>query len=128
MFKETPVRLPIRFVGPLALLASSGAIAADLLPLKQGIYVPVGRPCRGASNAEIVNYWGGNSSIGASQGECTIKAVSHKGRVYTIHDKCRDIQSGDEIVGGPTVIEISSNAAFRMAGITYRFCGTRVQF
>ena len=122
------MRLPIRFAGFVALLVSSATLAADLLPLKQGIYVPVGRPCRGASNAEIVNYWGGNSSIGASQGECTIKTVSHKGNIYTIKDKCRDIQSGDEIVGGPTVIKILNNATFRMAGVTYRYCGTKIQF
>ena len=60
------MKLPTRFALLAALFASSGAIAADMLPLKQGLYVPVGRPCRGASNADIVNYWGGKSSIGAS--------------------------------------------------------------
>ena len=122
------MRLPIRLAGFVALLVSSAALAADLLPLKQGIYVPVGRSCRGASNAEIVNYWGGNTSIGASQGECTIKTVSHKGSIYEINDKCRDIQSGDEIVGGPFVIKIITFASFRMAGVTYRYCGTKIQF
>jgi len=122
------VRLPFRFSALIALYVSSGAIAADLLPLKQGIYVPLGRPCKGATNAEMVNYWGGDSSIGASQGECTIKSVTHRGNVYTINDRCRDIQSGDEIVGGPTVLRIINKATFRMAGVTYRYCGTKVQF
>jgi len=111
-----------------ALVAGSSAIAADLLPLKQGIYVPAGRPCKGASNAEILNYWGGKSSIGAAQGECTIKRLTRKGNLFTLHDECRDIQSGDVIVGGPTVITIANPAAFRMAGVNYRYCGTRVEF
>ena len=122
------MRLPFRLACLASLLASSGAVAADLLPLKQGIYVPVGRPCKGASNAEIVNYWGGKSSIGASQGECTIKTVIHKGNVFTLKDECRDIQSGEVIVGGPTVLTIISPTNFRMAGMSYRYCGTKVQF
>lgn len=122
------MRMPVRIAGMVALVTATGAIAADLLPLKQGIYVPAGRPCQGASNAEIVNYWGGKSSIGAAQGECTIKTVSHKGKVYTIKDECRDIQSGDVIEGGPTVLTIASPAAFRMNGTSYRYCGSRVRF
>lgn len=122
------MRLPFSLASAIALFASSGAIAADLLPLKQGIYVPVGRPCKGASNAEIVNYWGGKSSIGASQGECTIKTVSHKGNVYTLKDHCRDIQSGEVIVGGPTVLIIKNPSNFRMSGTSYRYCGTKVEF
>ena len=112
----------------IAIAAAGSAVAADMLPLKQGIYVPGSRPCKGASNAEIVNYWGGKSSIGAAQGECTIKSLTRKGNVFTINDRCRDIQSGDVIAGGPTVITIASPTSFRMAGTSYRYCGTRVQF
>ena len=71
---------------------------------------------------------GGKSSIGASQGECTIKALTRKGNVFTINDVCRDIQSGDVIAGGPTVITVAGPATFRMSGVSYRYCGTRVQF
>lgn len=122
------MRLPLLPASLLSLLAASGAIAAGLLPLKQGIYVPLGRPCKGAANAEIVNYWGGKSSIGAAQGDCTIKTVTHKGKVYTLMDQCRDIQSGDVIAGGPTVLTINSPTSFRMNETTYRYCGTKVQF
>ncbi|QGN54125.1 hypothetical protein [Novosphingobium sp. Gsoil 351] len=122
------MRLPASIAFVVALLASSGAIAADLLPLKQGIYVPTGRPCKGASNAEIVTYWGGKSSIGASQGECSIKTVTQKGNVFTLGDQCRDIQSGDVIVGGLTVLTIRNPSNFRMSGTNYRYCGTKVQF
>ena len=116
----------------LAVMAGSvlaiGAAAADLLPLKQGIFVPVGRACRGASNAEMVNYWGGNSSIGVSQAECTIKKVSHKGTTYTITDVCKDIQSGDKIEGGTSTMTITSPTQFRMNNTSYRYCGLRPQW
>ena len=122
------MRRMFRSAAVVAVLASTTAIAADLLPLKQGIYVPVARPCRGASNAEIVNYWGGKSSIGAAQGECTIKSVSRKGTTFTIKDVCRDIQSGDIIQGDATVLTITNPQSFRMSGVAYRYCGTKVQF
>ena len=122
------MRLPLRFAATIAITASSAAIAADMLPLKQGIYVPGARSCKGASNAEIVNYSGGRSSIGVAQAECTIRSVTHKGNVFTIRDQCRDIQSGDMIEGDTTVLTISSLTTFRMGGTNYRYCGTKVHF
>ncbi|MEO6247444.1 MAG: hypothetical protein ABIO85_02520 [Sphingomicrobium sp.] len=104
---------------------SASALAADMLPLRQGIYVPLGRPCKGASNAEMVNYWGGKSSIGAAQGECTIKKMTRVGKVFTLFDRCKDIQSGETIVGGPTVLTIASPGSFRMGGTAYRYCGAK---
>ena len=117
-----------RLLPLLGLALSTSAIAADLLPLKNGIYVPVGRVCKGASNAEMVNYWGGRSGIGVAQATCTIASIRKKGSVYTYRDKCTDIQSGDEIAGGPTVVTIQSATAFRMGGTAYRYCGPKVQF
>jgi len=108
--------------------SSTSPLAADLLPLRQGIYVPIARACKGAPNSDIVNYWGGRSAIGASQAECTIRKLSKKGSVYTLFDACKDIQSGDVIEGGPTVLTIKSPTSFAMAGVTYRYCGTKVQF
>jgi len=112
----------------IATLVSAGALAADMLPLKQGLYVPANRPCKGASNAEIVNYWGGNSSFGSSQAECKISKLARKGNVFTITDKCADIRGGGEIVGGPTVVTITNPTNFSMDGKAYRYCGTQVQF
>lgn len=109
-------------------LVSSAAVAGDLLPLKQGIYVPVGTPCKGASNAEMVNYWGGRSGIGVPQAECTIKKLSRKGNLFTFTDECKDLQSGDSIEGGPATLTIPGPTKFRMAGTWYRYCGTKVQF
>lgn len=45
-----------RFLAVAAVLASTSAAAADLLPLKMGIYVPTKVACRGASNADIVPF------------------------------------------------------------------------
>jgi hypothetical protein len=116
----------------LAMMAGSvlaiGAAAPDMLPLKNGIFVPVGRACRGATNAEMVNYWGGNSSIGVAQAECTIKKVTHTGKTYTVTDACKDIQSGDAIEGGKTVLTIASPTQFSMFGKSYRYCGPKPQW
>lgn len=122
------MRLPFWLATAVAFVAASGAIAADMLPLKQGIYVPVGRPCKGASNAEMVNYWGGKSAIGVAQATCTITSLKRTGNVYTLKDKCQDIQSGEMIAGGPTVLTITKPTAFRMGGVAYRYCGPKVQF
>lgn len=116
------------FVAGLLVVTSSSVIAADMLPLKQGIYVPVATACKGAPNSAIVNYWGGKSSIGAAQAECTIRKLSKKGSVYTLVDECKDIQSGDVIEGGPTVVTIKSPTGFAMSGVSYKYCGTKVQF
>jgi len=112
----------------IAAAVSTGALAADLLPLKQGLYVPSSRPCKGASNAEILNYWGGKNSFGSSQATCTIAKLARKGNVFTITDKCTDDRGGGEIVGGPTVVTINNPTSFTLDGTNYRHCGTKVQF
>jgi hypothetical protein len=117
-----------RTVGLIAICSSSMAVAADLLPLKNGIYVPTNVACKGAPNADMVNYWGGKYGIGVAQAECTIKTISKKGSVYTYRDDCHDIQSGDVIEGGPTVVTVRSPTSFEMFGTAYRYCGTKVQF
>lgn len=100
-----PVR---RVVVVMAAAVCTSALAADMLPLKQGIYVPANRSCKGASNAEIVNYWGGKASLGSAQATCTINKVTLDGNVFTITDKCADIRGGGEIAGGPTVVAIAN--------------------
>lgn len=115
----------------IVLIASAFATAtraADLLPLKQGLYVPMKSACQGASTAEIVNYWGGKSSIGSAQADCTIIKMTKNGKVFTISDKCTDIRGGGEIAGGPTVLTIDSTMRFTRDGETYRYCGTERQF
>jgi hypothetical protein len=111
----------------VALLSSTSALAADMLPLSRGIYVPVGHACKGASNADMVNYWGGRSSLGASGGDCTIKKLSHVGAVYTIKDICKSLD-GQVIDGGDTVISIDGPTRFTLSGTQFRYCGPKVQF
>lgn len=115
----------------VALIASALATAthaADLLPLKQGLYVPAKSACKGASTAEIVNYWGGKSSIGSAQTECTIIKMTKNGKVFTITDQCSDIRGGGQIAGGPTVLTIDSPTRFTRDSEAYRYCGTERQF
>jgi hypothetical protein len=128
IIKEGVMLKPIRTLAVMAAAVCTNALAADMLPLKQGIYVPANRPCKGASNAEIVNYWGGKSSFGTAQAECTISKVARDGNVFTITDKCADIRSGGAIVGGPTVVTIANPTSFTRSGEAYRYCGTKVQF
>jgi len=54
--------------------------------------------------------------------------VTRKDNIFTITDKCADIQGGGEIIGGPTIVTITSPTSFTMAGVAYRYCGTKVQF
>jgi hypothetical protein len=117
-----------KLAGALTIVASTSALAADLLPLKNGIYVPANVACKGASNADIVNYWGGKSGIGVAQAECTIKNLSRKGSDYTFTNTCIDLQSGEAIDGGSTTVKIRSSTSFDMDGTSYRYCGPKVQF
>ena len=120
------------FFGLAGLLSAGAVMAADLIPLKTGIYVPIASPCKGASRAEMVNYWGGKSSIGSGMAECTIKKISHAGNVYKYTDECTDIASGEKISGDdPTTLTILTPASFRMGvgkdAATYKYCGSRPQ-
>lgn len=112
----------------LAASSSIAVAAADLLPLKQGIYVPAGRACRGASNADMVTYWGGRSSIGAAQATCTITRLSKRGNVYTIADRCKDVQFGQSMGAGHSVLTITALTTFTRDGTRYRYCGPRALF
>ena len=118
------VRLAVVALSMLAV----GAAAADMLPLKHGIYVASGSACKGASNAEMVNYWGGKSAIGVAQATCTIKKLVKQGTKYTFTDVCTDIQSGQSFDGEKTVLTITSPTQFTMSGTTYRYCGPKVQW
>ena len=116
---------PSRLAVVAAALACSAAVAPDMLPLRHGVYAPANVACRGASRAELVNYWGGKSSIGYAQAECTITRLTRKGNLYTVTDVCRDIASRDAIEGGPTVIAVGGPTTFRMNDKNYRYCGPK---
>lgn len=107
---------------------STAVLAADMLPLRQGLYVPAGVACRGASNADIVTYWGGKSSIGAAQQTCTITSLVKRGNVYKLGNRCKDVQSGSSFDDDPTTLTIGSATAFTMAGTRFHYCGPTRQF
>lgn len=117
-----------RIVASMAAVVCSSTLAADMLPLKNGIYVPANRPCKGACNTEIVNYWDEKSSFGSAQATCTISKLKRDGSVFTITDKCADIRGGGEIAGGATVVTIANTTSFTRSGAAYRYCGSKVQF
>jgi hypothetical protein len=110
------------------LMVSSTALAADLLPLKHGIYVPQGVACKGASNADMVSYWGGKGALNVAQAECKITKLARKGNAFTVKDQCTDLQSGERIEGSSIVLMIPSTTKFEMDGTAYKYCGPKVQF
>lgn len=108
---------------PLMLAAS-----ADQLPLKHGIFVITGTPCKGASNASIMSYWGGDNALNVSQAECRINRVSHKGTRYSMTRTCTEIQSGSSMGRETVQITIPNPSSFTIDGTSYRWCGMKVQF
>jgi hypothetical protein len=121
---------PIRFAPLVGLFAATSLAAADLIPLKNGIFVPAASRCKGASRAEMVNYWGGKTSIGSGMAGCEIRTIRHKGNVYTYTDVCTDVASGEKIDGSdPTTLTVLSPISFRMGlgkdASLYKYCGPR---
>jgi predicted PhzF superfamily epimerase YddE/YHI9 len=112
----------------IAAAFANGALAADMLPLKRGIYVPVEEPCKGASNAAMRSYWGAKSAFNDSWTACTIVKMTRNGNVYTITDKCAITRGGSGESVGETVVTIASPTRFVLKGETYRYCGSKVQF
>jgi hypothetical protein len=132
----------IRRVGAALLTALSTAslAAADMLPLKRGIYVDMRVPCKGASNAETASYWGGRNGINGARAACTIKALNRHEKNYDLRRTCRLVQ-------GPYTghrhdrlrLTILSRTSFiirperhwndvTVEDVTYRYCGPKVQF
>ena len=107
---------------------ATGSVAADMLPLKRGIYVPVEEPCKGASNAAMRSYWGGKSAFSSSHAVCAIVKMTRNGNVYTITDKCEIVRGGSDEWVGETVVTIASQTRFTLEGVTFRYCGPKVQF
>jgi len=104
------------------------AATADQLPLKHGIFVAADTPCKGASNAAIMSYWGGDNALNVSQAECRINRVAHTGTRYTVTRTCTDIQSQTSMGKDVVHLTIASPSAFTIDGTAYRWCGMKVQF
>jgi len=86
-----------RIVASMAAVVCSSTLAPPTCcRRKHGIYVPANRPCKGASKAEIVNYWDDKSSFGSALATCTISKLKRDGSAFAIADKCADIRGGGE--------------------------------
>jgi hypothetical protein len=122
-------------VGPFLLIVATAACAAGLLPLKNGIYVRAGTPCKGASNADTLSYWGADNGINDQQTSCKINDFSRDGATYLIKRTCTSGRFGgsfnDEVtvtVLDTTSFVIRHRAALGARSDTFRYCGSRVQF
>jgi len=121
----------------LAGFTASATVAADMLSLERGIYVDIHVPCKGASNADIVSYWGKDNGINVSKAACSIKAMNMNGQRYNLRRACRDVYGvswHDEL--NITVLTRTSfilRPEQRWADVprqetTVRYCGPKVQF
>jgi hypothetical protein len=111
-------------VAALGLFASTSAAAADLLPLAHGTYVRDGVPCREASNADTMSYWGGRNGLNIQQEDCTIRRVTRRGPIYSLGRRCRSIRFGG-IRSDTISVRIHDRTAFTV--IAY-LPGTDAQF
>jgi hypothetical protein len=116
-------------------LTATATATADMLPLKRGIYVDVHVPCKGASNAATLSYWGGKNGINESKVRCTIKQLTETGGVYALQRTCQSIDADGTFEDGVTV-KVLGRQSFMISGghhlgerdQTYRYCGPKVQF
>src|SRR4029453_4543100 len=98
--------------------------------LKRGIYVDASVPCKGASNADTLSYWGGKNGINQSKLGCVIKHLTRKDGTYTLRRTCKSIYDERTFED-----RVSVNVLYREAFIlrrprlpwvpasTYRYCG-----
>ena len=66
----------------LALCVPTAGLAADLLPLKRGIFVDTDVKCSERSNATVVSFWGDELNTAKTIGK--IRKVVKKGKSYTV--------------------------------------------
>lgn len=102
------------------------AKAADRLPLAHGIFVATDTPCKGAPNVATLSYWGGNNGLNISQASCTIKHMTRNGPIYTLSRSCSGPQQDD--TEDTVKLAIKNPKTFSLDGISYRWCGMRVEF
>ena len=102
---------------------SGSAIAADMLPLVRGYYVPVSIPCEDASDQDLAFYYGDNGALSTAWEQCKIKTLTISGDVYTMTDECEDYRTGEVFEGEPIEITIVDKLTFRFGNNTYRYCG-----
>lgn len=120
---------------PYLLLAATDAVAADMLPLAQGIYVRAGTPCEGASNADTLSYSGGDNGINDQQTSCKINGVKKDGSTFSLKRTCASVRFGGSF-DDQVKVKVFDRTSFKIYGRvslgtqtqTFRFCGPKVQF
>ena len=119
---------------PVLLLTSASGIAADMLPLVQGIYVEVGTPCKGASDAATMSYWGGNNGINVQQIGCEINTLTREGSSYSLQRTCTSGRFGGSFedrvkvtIFNRTSFTFHGRASLGMQDRRFRYCGPKVQ-
>jgi len=119
----------------LLTLTAWPAVAADMLPLKRGIYVDVSTPCKGAPNADTLSYWGADNGINAQKVVCRIDRLGRKGDTFALQRSCQVIDGKSTFkdprnvkIVGQSAFQISHDASSSPAGPVYRYCGSKVVF
>lgn len=114
-----------------ALSASTGAAAADLLPLARGTYVREDVPCRRASNATTLSYRGGRNGLNIQRQICTIRRMTRRGATYSLGRNCEDIRD-DTFFSDRVTVTIRDRRSFILhtpftppGGTRFRYCGRR---
>jgi hypothetical protein len=121
-------------VAPLLMLSASAAIAADMLPLTQGIYVVAGTPCEGASNVDTLSYWGEDNGINDQRTRCRVTKLTRNGSTYSLRRSCTDIRAGfsfddkaEITIRSRTSFLLHRGSRFASGDRTFRYCGPKVQ-
>jgi hypothetical protein len=118
----------------ICLIASSAAISADMLPLYRGIYVSAGVPCKGASNADIISYWGADNGLNIAKVACRIDRMSRSGPAFAMWRTCHEIVKGgsfrDRInitIFDRASFSIRGQASFATEPRLLHYCGPKVE-
>jgi hypothetical protein len=129
------MKVSVLAAAPVFLFATASAIAADLLPLRHGIYVKAGTPCKGASNADTLSYWGGNNGINDQQTGSEIMRLQKVGSTYSLKRKRTSGRFGGSFHDEVKVTILSRTsfvfhpwAVYKLPSQTFRYCGPKVQF
>lgn len=120
----------------LLLFSATSVVAADMLPLRRGIYVEVGKPCKGASDVDILSYWGGRNGINMSKIGCTIRRMAKSTSNYRLYRTCTEI-AFNRTFNDVLRVTVFNRTSFMVyahpqlaneADRRFRYCGPKVQF
>jgi hypothetical protein len=77
-------------------LAAGPALAKDLLPLSEGLYVREGVACKDPARADFVAYPGGRAGLHIPPlFDCKFIKLAKSGSTYTLNQNCYDAQASE---------------------------------